>query len=379
MLAIHRVFQMIFGIIVSATVLYFLISYSSMYQHGQQNMQRADILKVFAEDARLVYVTGIPANFTYFSKYKDLNSCFITASGKAVPEISCLEADVPDMAVDTPVLFSPGEQVFLSRDTLDYGWWKFSSVEAVPDTVFVFNPVGGEEEWSIMRDIVEHLPDTSGESSLVKIQFGLCNGNGIEKPCGGGEFCSRDEFLVAIRQASAYGRCTARLDGSMRLVTISQSCASAFAEKDVCTVPPPDPGHYVGNAYIQGSGKTYVWKDPLDLVALSIGGSEKDEFGKSLGDKIYTYKNAVFMERLSMASRIMFWRYQLILRDMPGDDETGCRDIYSELSQVLEGIPHLNDYLDAAQMGELDGKLSQAKELYGQLVDRGCERSGYGA
>jgi hypothetical protein len=377
MLAIHRIFQMIFGIIVSVTVLYFLISYSAQYQHGQQNMQRADILQVFAEDARQVYLTGIPVNFTYFSKYSDLSTCYITASGKSVPQIDCLGADAPKIAVDTPVLFSPGIQVYLSRDTLDYGWWKFNAVEAVPDTVFIFNPVGGEDEWSVMRTIVENLPDTN--DSLVKIEFTLCNGNVIEKPCGNGNYCGWNDFLSAIRQPSAYGRCTAKLGKGMRLVTVSKSCTSTFPEKDACIVPPPDPNHYVGNAYIQGSNKVYVWKDPLDLVALSMGGSDKDEFGKTLGDKIYTYKNVVLVERLSLASQIMSTRLKLITKGMLGNDETGCRDVYAQLFQILDGVPALNDYLDVVQMNDLDGKLNQAKELYVQLEERGCERSGYGA
>jgi hypothetical protein len=85
------------------------------------------------------------------------------------------------------------------------------------------------------------------------------------------------------------------------------------------------------------------------------------------------------MERLSMAAKIMSRRYQLIADDVP--PETGCGDVYIELAQILEAIPESMDYNDLGQMYDLNDRLNQAKELYQQLVDSGCERSreNYGA
>jgi hypothetical protein len=162
----------------------------------------------------------------------------------------------------------------------------------------------------------------------------------------------------------------------MRLITISTSC-NQFAESGVC-INPSAP-HGVGSAFVHGSGKSYVWKDPLDLVALSMGGSQKDEFGKTMGEKIYEYKNSVLMERLSLAAEIMSKRYQLVTKNMPVPDETGCYDIYAQLFQTLDpAVSSAKDYTDVSQMESLNENLNKAKNLYQQLVEKGCERENYG-
>ena len=278
MLAVHRIFQMIFGIIVSVTLLYFLITYSGDYAGVQKDKQRAEILVSFTHDVRSVYLTGISTNFTYFSKY-DFSSCFANATEKSVPEIICLDSEVSGVPIETPVIFKPGSQVYIGRDSLDYGWWSFGVAEAMPNTVFVFNPVEStDESWELMRNIVEHLPDTSDDWSVVKVQFAFCDGSQILYVCGSRP-CDKADFLSIISSGplgASFSPCTANLGKTTRLVTISAACGSS---KGVCINPANSKG--VGNAFVEGSGKTYVYKDPLDLVALSLGGIEKDDFGRT--------------------------------------------------------------------------------------------------
>jgi hypothetical protein len=372
MLAVHRIFQMIFGIIVSVMILYFLISYSANYSNAQKALQRGEILNAFSDDVRNVYLTGVPLNFTYFSKY-DFSSCSVKYQDKGLPVMECAAPDFPEADMDTPVIFHPGNLVYIGRDNLDYGWWAAGFAEAMPSITFIFNPIDNTDaSWGVMQDMVAHLPDTSDDWSLVRVDFAFCDGSLISPPCGG--MCSKTDFLSVLgldHSGLSFSPC-ASMKKNTRIIIISQSCSSDLPPKDLCVTPPNSNG--VGNAYLKGSGRIFVWKDPLDLVALAVGGSEKDIFGKTLGEKIFDYKNSVLMERLSSASQVISRRSILIASESP----EGCGDLYAELSQVLDRIPG-KDYRNVGQMNDLNMDLNQAKGIYQQIADRGCERGEYGA
>lgn len=371
MLAVHRIFQMIFGIIVSVTILYFLIMYSGDYASLQKDRQRAEILVSFTHEVRSVYLTGISTNFTHFSRY-NFSSCFANATQGSIPEIICMDSQVSGIPMEIPVILQPGSQVYIGRDTLDYGWWVFGFAEVMPSTVFVFNPVDNSEAaWELMRNMVEHLPDTSDDWSVVSVAFAFCDGSRILYVCGGRP-CEKSDFLSILGSGplgASFSPCTANRDGNMRFVSITASCESGSS---VCIKPPNSMG--VGNAFVQGSGRTYVYKDPLDLVALSLGGSGKDEFGRTGAEKIYEYKNSVLMSRLSLAAQVMSKRAVLIAAEAPGD----CGPVYIELSQVLDRVPFSADYTSVSEMYDLNDNLNKAKALYQNLLDLGCERVEYG-
>ena len=370
MLAVNRIFQMIFGIIVSATILYFLITYSGNYAGVQKDKQRADILVSFTHEARSVYITGISSNFTHFSRY-NFSSCYVNAT-ETIPEIICPDSAASGIPVETPVIFQPGSQVYIARGSLDYGWWVFGFAEAMPSTMFVFNPTAStDEEWEVMRNIVEHLPDTSDDWSVVRVTFAFCDGSQILYVCGG-KPCSKTDFLSILSSGplgSSFSPCTAPIGRAMRFVSISGACGS---RRGVCINPPNSMG--VGSAFVEGSAKTYVYKDPLDLLALSLGGAEKDDFGVTGAEKIYAYKNSLLMPRLSLASQVMSKRAVLIAAESPSE----CGSLYIELSQTLDKIPASADYLSVSEMNKLNENLGKAKQLYQMLADFGCERMEYG-
>ena len=367
MLAVHRIFQMIFGMIVSAAILYFLITYSGDYAGVQKDKQRADILVSFMHEARSVYLTGISSNFTHFSRY-NFSSCFVNAT-ETIPQIICPGSAASGISVDTPMILQPGSQVYIARDSLDYGWWVFGFVEAMPSTLFVFNPTGStEDEWEVMMNVVKHLPDTSDDWSVVRVTFAFCDGSQILYVCGG-KPCGKTDFLSILSSGplgSGFSPCTAPIGRSMKLVSISGACGS---RKGVCINTPNSMG--VGNAFVEGSAKTYVYKDPLDLVALSVGGEEKDDFGMTGAEKIYQYKNSVLMSRLSLASQVMSKRAVLIAAESP----TECGSVYIQLSQALDKIPASGDYSSVSEMNTLNENLNDAKQFYQSLLDLGCERS----
>ncbi len=390
MLSVHRIFQLIFSIIVSAMLLYFLITYAGNYGNTQDSVQKVRILKAFAQDVNSVYLTGIPINFTNFRKY-DFSSCMMKAEEGDMPEISCA-FDTPGIPVETPLIFYPGSSVYIGKFSMSYGWWSFGFVEAVPDTVFIFNPVENTgENWQLIRDIVEYLPDTSSERDLVKIKFGLCSGNEIVYGCGGMP-CSKKVFYPSIDSLKgAYSRCTAALDKNMRLITISSSCNQYMSERDVCINPNSIRG--VGSAYIKGSGTEYAYRDMLDLVALSIGGGEKDDFGTPNGERIYEYKNSVFLDRIYLAARVMSNR-ALQLSQNPGVGED-CRTNYALLSTKLDTVYRAisailimknKDYIKNPALYQtyktllitLNDSLNVARSVYNMLLDFNCERSDYG-
>jgi len=372
MIAVYRVFQMILGVVVSLSLLYFLLSYTGSYKLTQEELQKAEILSSFADEVRTVYLTEIPTNFTHFSRY-DFSSCFVEESVKDIPQIRC-EDSPATASIETPVLFYPGEFVFISRDVLDYGWWTFGYAEAMPETVFVFSPDGTGASWDVMTDMVRHLPDTYGEWSIVKVEFAFCDGDYLLYPCGG-RACDRGDFLSMLGSGPSGSLlpCTAAVKNSTRLVTISNSCNP---QRGVCIMPPNAKG--VGNAFVAGTSGPYVYKDPLDLVALAIGGSGKDRMGKTWAEKLYVYKNTILAERLPMAAKIMARRFQLIADDV--QEGPVCGNVYIELAQVLATIPDTVDYDDLGKMYDLNDKLNEAKAIYGSLLDMGCERSseGYG-
>jgi hypothetical protein len=125
---------------------------------------------------------------------------------------------------------------------------------------------------------------------------------------------------------------------------------------------------------VEGSAKTYVYKDPLDLVALSVGGVEKDDFGRTGAEKIYEYKNSVLMPRLSLAAQVMSKRSVLIAGKSPSD----CDPVYIQLAQVLDKIPSSIDYTSVSEMYDLNDNLNKAEQIYQTLLDLGCERVEYG-
>lgn len=372
MLAVHRIFQMIFGIIVSFTFLYFLITYSGNYANTQKELQRGEILKAFADEAGSVYLTGIATNFSYFSHY-DFSSCFVKAPEKGMPEIDCPGTDAPAIQVGYPLLFQPGGQVYIGKASLDYSWWVFNFAEAMPSTLFVFNPVeSNDEAWETMKILAEYLPDTSDDWSAVSVDFAFCDGPDILYICGG-KPCSKSDFLSILdsgHEGLSFSRCTTKLGANMRLVTIANYCSPEFAQSGACIIPPNSKG--VGNTYMTGSAKAYVWKDPADLVALSLGGSQKDDFGITAGEKIYKYKNSVLMERLSLAAKIISKRSALIAGKVPE-----CGSLYADLSNALDRIPG-KDYASVSDMNDLNGMLSEAKGIWQGLSEKGCERMEYG-
>jgi len=375
-ISIYKLFRIIFGIIASVFILYFLIYYSAVYSEMQRDTQRVLILKAFKKTAQDVYLTGIPINFSQFSKL-EFDLYF---EGTAEPPK--LRSSVSSMIVMTPLFFAQGDNIFIERLDLDYGWWKFDFVEAVPDMTIIFNPLENTEEiWDMMKNITKTLPDTT--NFRPKVTFGFCDGINLDENLCGGKPCERYDFLNILNQQHGgvgFSKCTAGMDKEKyRLVTVSSSCRHGFADKGICIVPSQTD---IGNFYINGSAETYIYKDPLDLVSAIIGGDSVSIYGIG-AEELFKYKNKILGNRMKIMSKVMAQRSVLISGRLQANTNwTECVIPYKNLADTLyfggqDSISNIlsneNYYKNLPLLMQLKNKLNEARAQYQELVDKGCE------
>ena len=368
MISLYRMFQMIFGIIVSVFILYFLIQYASNYAGFQKDVQKVTIIKNLKITAESVYTYGNPVDFPDTSRY-DFSSCYMIINKPEPPNIKCDFGEVGSVLI--PMLLSADGEVVVDRADLNFGWHVMHWIEVMPESVILFTPMDSSEvTWNLMKNLTDVLPST--ENLENNITYDFCDGNTLTYACGGP--CEKFSFMTVLDSVrDSASRCTRSLSKKYRLITISNNCGPGFSNYGVC-VKPSQNG--VGVAYLAGSGETYVYKDPLDIIALVIGGSEKDVLGKTFGEKLYDYKNEVWGERLSLAAKIMKQRMLLVSsRYQYLGENLECIPIYANLAGMLASITDMakGNYKNEAVMRNLATRLKEAESLYQDLVDLGCE------
>ena len=372
-----EVFKVLMGLIISIFVLYFLVSYAGNYAGMQSDTQRAKILRNFDRLSQDVYYTGIPTDYNDFSlvSWPSITvdptppAGIVTSLGKS--------------AFSVPTLFSYGERMVMSKATEDFGWWKFSVVEAMPPKRVVLNVEDSDDAaWDTVRSLVIALPSTLALDN--KVTFAFCDGNEIIfNLCGEGVSCEKDYFLPVISKLrGSSGPCTAALSGSDMLVTFARTCSPGA--RGLCVETPNPQG--IGNAYLQGSEKPFIYKDGLDLAALLIGGSGSDIFGLG-GEKLWKHKNRAFADDISLAADIAGQSALLLSRRItdeiaagrlsPDAPTAGCRQLYTELKGDTDTIKTVLEnpdyYIQFGEIGKLKKALDDAKSVYLQLQSRGCE------
>jgi hypothetical protein len=375
MITIYRVFQIILGIILSGFILYILIYYAGSYALVGEQAIRLKTLDVFLQDADNVYFSGNTINFTRFSK-DDFTSCHPRPANP--PRIFCyIEGESYETEqLLIPLLAKVGDDVLITRNSLDYGWTNIDYIEALTGMRLIFNPLETDDDsWNLMKDVVMSFPETSGYSP--KLTFGFCDGNEIIEETQGDRW-ERDYFfriLTQSREGLTFSTCSSYLFPNQVLVTLSNSCSPTFADSGIC-ISPPQGG--VGYAYIAGSSKAYVYKDPVDLAALIIGGERKNEFGDYVGEEMWEYKNKAFLDSLSLAAKIMARRCGIIYQSPDITQE--CRDKYRDLQESLEQVETLanSDPYNINEMASLKAELDRAKDLWQDLLNMGCESYGSG-
>lgn len=371
MISLYRTFQIIFGLVVSMFILYFLIQYASSYAGFQGDVQKITILRNLKTTSESVYTFGTPVMFPDTSMY-DFSSCHMQTSEPDASEMKCDFGEVGPVLVPTLLSLGKKEHAVVSGADLDLGWHVMHWIEIMPESAIIFTPMDSSDStWNLMKNLTDMLPSTENLDS--KITFGFCDGSSlIENICGGK--CERYGFLDVLESNRApAAKCRASLPGGHMLITISSQCRIGYSDSGVCVLPSADS---VGVAYLAGSEKEFVYKDPFDIISLVIGGDDKDVFGKTGGERLYGYKNKVWGDRISLAANIMRQRALLISSEYQtlGKNQE-CVPIYSQLYTTLGSVHSTvkGDYENLDLMRSLAGMLGDAGSLHQDLVNLGCE------
>ncbi|MBI4020316.1 MAG: hypothetical protein HY367_03205 [Candidatus Aenigmarchaeota archaeon] len=330
---VYEIFKMIFGLVASVFILYFLITYAGGYAGTQLSAQRISITRDFLTASENVYLSGVPFIFDGFGRQDFEYS--LDASGTQ-PQIEFGSGQLP---VRVPLFFSPGKELYIERKELDLGWWKFGFAMATPEMDIIFN-VQDPEGMDAAVGIASLFP----ESQEPEISFTLCDGAELEGPYGQFDFAgSRSPVIRNIRPALP---CSASLQKGSILVTISSSCSSSM-QAGIC-IRPSD-----GTAFISGSQKEYIYKDSLDLAALVLGGDRKDLFGNYIAETLYTYKNRVVGSELRLASVVLEGKARLLEGRDADCDYSRLVSSLRELRAIVSG----KDYYLSRHTGYTDANL----------------------
>jgi hypothetical protein len=369
MISVYRLFQIIMGIILSVFILYVLVNYSGSYALLGRSAARLKTINVFLQDVDSVYFTGNPIGFTEFSR-DDYTSCHPTAGEP--PRIFCyIDGEgLESGQLLVPVFTRLGDSVLITRNSLDYGWTRQDYVAAFTGMTILFNVREDSPEiLEAFRETVMGFPDTSGHSP--KVTFGFCDGSNIIISPDPNDPWERD-YIHGLNLDDLYtmSACTAQLTRSQLLVTLSSSCSPGFPGPGIC-ISPPSGG--AGQAYIAGSSRAYVYKDPADLAALITGGGGTDAFGIPLGEKTWEFKNQFMLNSLRTAAMFMEERCRIVKHMTETPDE--CRQKYQDLETIMVEIKDFSgDYGSTSDMSELKSGLDQAAFLWEELKNLGCER-----
>jgi hypothetical protein len=382
---VYMVFRIVLGIIASFFILFFLINYAGIYTEMQENTQCMLITKNFIKAAEDVYLSGNGVAYDDFSRLE----CDIIFDGTVEPAL--IRTMAGDQAVRTPMVFVPGEKLLIEKESLDYGWWRFDFVEALPEMTIIFNPQeAGEDTLGLINSIVDMFPDTTGKTP--KIRFGFCDGGKIIKPCdNGASFCEGFRFFSHVDGLSAPMEECERAGHGQTLVRISRTCSASSGSSTssgVCIAPPDASG--LGYAYLNGSANSYIYKisfsgshsnNPLDLVALIAGADRRNVYGP-VADNLYEYENAMFRQELELMSNVMWHRSSLITQNLPAQpgqysENERCREMHTSLMAPLDSINTIVSdgeyYRNPAAVAGLLSGLASADSIYQDIVGAGCD------
>ncbi|NIO22561.1 MAG: hypothetical protein GTN38_00855 [Candidatus Aenigmarchaeota archaeon] len=349
MLSVMQIFKIIFGVILSAFILTILLRFSLSYEEIGESSREVEILMGLKKTIEDVYTTGISTDFDLGSE--DLVNFYSPPN---------LVTSVTDVNLDpVPTLFVPGERISIHRGEYDLGWWKFYFVHALPEMRIIFVPLGTSETvWKIAENITKYLPST--ENTDAKVRFGVgCNETGETQTY---LFLNweRDYFIRTVLTylfVEGYEFVQCKPIEGYRIITISETPVDA----DFQVVPIDDDMGYVYVRDIQEGSKTYLYKNPLDIVSILLGGS-----------KLYDYENERFLKELSIASSLASRESSLLRIKARNPD---CNIIYSRFTQVLGSLKseiEEGNYRNEDDMKELNKRIRESSGIYQELEEMGC-------
>lgn len=344
-----QIFKIIFGIILSAFLLMIILRFSSSYTEIGESSKEVEILMGLKKTIEDVYTTGISTDFEVKGLEKSITSYY-------PPNI---ETPVTSVNLDpVPTFLVPGESLSIHRNEYDLGWFKFYYIYAAPEMKVIFVPLGRSEVvWNTVGNITKHFPST--ENTKIKVLFGIgCNDT------GGSPFFffsnwEREYFIRTVLPwlyANEYEFVPCGKKEGYRMITVTETPVDA----DFQVVPiDSEMGYVYVNNTIVGQ-KTYLYKNPIDVVALFLG-----------GERMYDYENKKFLKDLSVASDLASREVSLLRGKM----DSACDAPYSRFVQELGHIKSIadnGDYRNEDEMKELNKNIKESVETYKQLEEMGC-------
>ncbi len=355
-----QAFRLIFGLIISAFVLYFIISYVGTYSATQEDIVRGQILKAFRDISRDVWAYGVSTNFSDFGRLPFTINFDIAPVNRPI-----LRTDIGEWELPIPTFFTFGKSVWIDRTTFDLGWWQFRVVTAQPETVFVFNPK--DRAWvDFAINLVELLPDTAGKQP--RIQYAYCPDI---QPMDKITFISINPTTVPTTSCEM-----SKLKPHHKLIVISSTCSTPSV--GICITPPTGG---VGQARLAGSTKSYSYLGewPFGLLGLMIGYTNSSVWGLA-GDEMYQAANIWFKNEIGMAAQLMAQRATLLKNNItgltaqgldPNSDAYKCWERYKGLSEILNEIEKdLSGDISGWNWNEIATDLADAKAKQQEIEAR---------
>lgn len=351
MISAFQVFKIILGIVISAFILMFVINFVGSYMGVGETTRKVSLLLNFKKSVQDVYTTSVATDF-------DMGESEILRY--VAPNI---QTGVSSMDVEPiPLIMVPGKELLVSRNEYDIGWWKFYFVQSMPKTRVMFVPLADKEESiSMMGNITSFFPPDRNVET--RNEFGV--------GCSEGEFwvgINRKDFLdSAIPSLMAsdfvFSVCGEELHERLkgegyRIVVISHSITG-----DDFIVEPPQEG--IGHVHVKGEDGEYgeyVYKNPMDIVSLLLG-----------GERTYSYMNGKFMDELEAGTGTASREMGLLMgvgniKNRCGEDIEKFRITLKEISDL---IPKLGEGKEK-EFIEFTGLLVQSGDEYAELRRMGC-------
>ncbi len=366
---VYQVFKMIFGLIASGFVLYFLISYAGVYSGISGCTQQSAAVKNYLKTAEDVYLTENEVDFPDFGR---LHFTAEFEPWQTPPGLKIQgETNCGSIAVTVPIISRPGDSIALDGRTIDVGWWRYRMAVGLPDTLVVFAPLDSSPQtWEFMRDIAEAFPDT--ENTKTKVQFALCDGDDIDAGVCGSQGCSKSDFsgVLAATEGDVQGECSAKLPKDALLISVGVFCDQP--DRGVCATPI---GATTGEAYLANANKQFVTIDPLDVIALAAGGDEKTLFGVR-GQRFYEYKQDSFLREArlagSLAANRAFGMAEAIEDEIPDHDCVEALRAFAAAALAVS-VAAQPDAYQTGGFNQLIESLGEAREAHENAADFGCD------
>jgi hypothetical protein len=417
MLSVYKVFQLIFGTIASIFILAFLLQYTGTYSDIQEQSQSVEILKNFNKVAGDVYLTGNTINYEDFSKFS-LGDCFAFFNEPDSPVIKCGSIDYPTYV---PMAFHSGDSVLIDASYMDLGWLVNRYILVYPELKIIFNPTYSQEEaasmmrnitslfnceWGVQgyacNDINRGMPFPTSLRLEPRVKFGFCDGSDIrmnlcsDPGSAGAAECERFDMFsgpLLYNIGTGWQTCSAQPPSDLyKIVRIEQNCPVTI-DRGVCI---ETSSNGVGRMRVAGSTKTFVYKDPLDIMAFIIGGDKKNALEKPLAETNFIFKNEIMSRRIELSAKIVAKRMELLSseaadkccsgQDFSADRCSPLNDLACECGPFFDSLGSIlcsddssicklarQDYSDSGRMAALKGRMDSAEGLYREIVARGCE------